>query len=121
MRELLLASPLISHKGHHGHKGQQRACPWCPSCPWWRFSAAIATEKGVRPLFASTASSKRGRTPFSADQQETHLWLFFAPMPSSSLIVSGNGLMRWTGPLAMSTVVLPSRFTPFTSAPLETR
>ena len=35
--------------------------------------------------------------------------------------MSGNGLMRCTGPLAMSTVVLPSRLTAFESAPFETR
>ena len=35
------------------------------------------------------------------------MWLFFAPRLSSSAIVDGNGLIRWTGPFAMSTVVCP--------------
>src|SRR5262245_37055732 len=55
------------------------------------------------------------------NQHPTHLWLFFTPIPSSSLIVSGNGEMRWTGPFAMSTVVWPARLTIFGSAPFEMR
>ncbi len=38
-----------------------------------------------------------------------------------SAIVSGNGEMRDTGPLAMSAVVRPLRLTAFTSAPFDTR
>ena len=41
----------------------------------------------------------------AVSQQPTHLWLFFAPSPSSNAMVSGNGVMRCTGPFAMSTVV----------------
>ena len=36
-------------------------------------------------------------------------------------MVSGNGWVRCSGLLAMSTVVWPARFTAFTSAPLLTR
>src|SRR5262249_30272680 len=54
-------------------------------------------------------------------QHETQWWLFFAPKPSRSLIVSGYGCGRCTGPLAMSTVVCPERLTAFTSAPRDTR
>jgi hypothetical protein len=54
-------------------------------------------------------------------QQPTHLWLFLTPYPSSSLIVSGNGEMRCTGPLAMSTVVWPARLVIFGSAPFAIR
>ncbi len=43
--------------------------------------------------------------PSRALQQDTQLWLFFEPRLSRSATVSGNGEIRWTGPLAMSAVV----------------
>ena len=78
--------------------------------------------------FHDTAPGRRARTdegrrmippPFAIAgdplspprQQDRHLWLFFAPRPSRNLMASGQGCVRCTGPLAMSTVVWPSRLT----------
>jgi len=49
------------------------------------------------------------------------LLLFFAPIFSSSAIVAGNGCVRCSGLLAMSTVVCPARLATMTSAPRLTR
>ena len=53
--------------------------------------------------------------------QARQLLLFLAPMPSSSLIVSGKGCVRCSGLLAMSTVVWPARLTTMTLASWLTR
>ena len=53
--------------------------------------------------------------------QARQLWLFLAPSASSSAIVSGNGCVRCSGLLAMSTVVCPARLTAMTSAPRPIR
>src|SRR5690606_29879702 len=54
-------------------------------------------------------------------QQDTQLWLFFAPSDSRSAIVDGYGCTRWIGPFAMSTVVCPERAKSVTSAPCSTK
>ena len=90
---------------------------------------ATADRSGARRTGGGAGVTRRGwqhgrraRPPGRcADQQLKQRWLFTAPRLSSSAIVSGNGWMRWTGPLAMSTVVCPIRLTSVTSTPRTTR
>src|SRR5437762_6535594 len=96
------------------------SCRWCRSC---RSSGSGRSGRSPPdPIDLHDALDLPDLLdPLDLPQHDTHLWLFFTPIPSSSLIVSGNGEMRWTGPLAMSTVVCPARLMIFGSAPLETR
>ena len=63
-----------------------------------RSSVPTAPRSGIYATYHAVGT-------LAGPQHATHLWLFLTPMPSSSLIVSGNGEMRCTGPFAMSTVV----------------
>ena len=99
-------------------------------CTPWNGSGANPTKS---PRWVESANRRKQTTPSlphcpiaplrgeATNQQDWQRLLFFAPRPSSSLIVSGNGEMRDTGPLAMSTVVWPRRLTTRGSAPFESR
>src|SRR4030095_16048690 len=93
--------------------------------PAVRPAAVWMTDVGERiaRIAGSLAPQPRVQQPteICRDQHDTHRWVFFAPRPSSSFIVSGYGCVRCTGPFAMSTVVWPERLTTLTSAPFETR
>ena len=62
----------------------------------------------VRPLSGIGYDLRLRWADFTVGLRE---WLFFAPIFSSSAIVSGNGWTRCTGPLAISIVVCPARLT----------
>ncbi len=69
-----------------------------PPCP-------RASGSPRRSWCRATAGLRQGTDPAGRYSQDTQLLLFFDPRLSSSWIVSGNGEIRWTGPLAMSAVV----------------
>ena len=80
---------------------------------WWDGTSdreIVSQAEALKSALPISVSSG-GVPPAHADdrrrvgQHPTQLWLFFAPSPSSSAIVLGKGVMRCTGPFAMSTVV----------------
>ena len=86
-------------------------------------SGAIALPEAVSVFCRSLVRCYLGPSASSmqSSQHDLHLWLFFAPSFSRCATVSRNGVIRCTGPFAMSAVVCPFRLTAITSAPLETR
>ena len=98
------AGPLV-RSSYHAHEQADAA------------QAALAADSD---LIAST-SRPQALKHLKRPQQLTHLWLLTAPRLSSSLIVSGYGCVRCTGPFATSIVVWPERLSFFTSAPFDTR
>ena len=73
---------------------------FCASTARGRLQMSTRVEKTEPPPRRGRDRARRrtewrrgagGAWSASPRQQDTHLWLFFAPSPSSSLIVSGNG------------------------------
>ena len=95
------AGPLV-RSSYHAHEQADAA------------QAALAS-----PGLPGAQDTSRLSSDLEDAQHLTHLWLLIAPRLSSSLIVSGYGCVRCTGPFATSIVVWPERLIFFTSAPFD--